>query len=407
MKKSYRETLDWMFQQLPLYQRQGKTAFKKDLNNIRRFSNRLDNPERKFKSIHVGGTNGKGSTAHMLASVFQEAGYKTGLYTSPHLKDFRERIKINGKEVSEDFVIHFIIKHRLFLAEKKLSFFEMSVGMAFDYFADEKVDIAIVEVGLGGRLDSTNILTPILSVITNIGLDHTQFLGSTKKEIATEKAGIIKENTPVIVGERSIETTPVFEAIAQKRNAPLFFAEDTKWPEFEMDLKGVYQRKNRQTTLNAIALAKDVGFKLPDRVVRNGLKNIVCNTDLKGRWQILGQYPKIIADTAHNKEGLNEVIPQLLKEEFQTLHIVLGVVNDKDLLRVLPIFPKKARYYFCEAGIPRKMPAKDLQREALVFGLKGDVFKTVKSAYENALDQAGQEDVIYVGGSTFTVAEII
>lgn len=407
MNTTYQQTLDWMFERLPMYQRQGNSAFKKDLTNIRAFSMKLGYPEKGFKSIHIGGTNGKGSTAHMMASVLQQAGYKTGLYTSPHLKDYRERIKINGQEISEKFVIDFIEKHRGFLSFQKLSFFEMSVGMAFAYFSAQQVDFAVIEVGLGGRLDSTNIITPILSVITNIGLDHTQFLGTTKKAIATEKAGIIKPSVPVVIGERSNETDSVFLATAKKQNAPIYFAEDKSWPDYELDLQGAYQQKNKQTLLAAVTILKEKGLEISEEKLHFGLQHVVKNTGLKGRWQILGTLPKIIADTAHNKEGLTEVLHQLAKEKYKKLHVVLGMVNDKNLLDILPLFPKRADYYFCEASIPRKLPVENLKTEANVYGLHGQAYKGVLEALNAACHKAKPDDLIFVGGSTFTVAEII
>ena len=332
---TYQETLNWMFSQLPMYQRQGKTAFKKDLTNILAFSKELEFPEKKFKSIHVGGTNGKGSTSHMIASVLQEAGYKVGLYTSPHLKNFTERIKINGEEVSRDFVIDFVERNKSFLEKQQLSFFEMTVGMAFDYFVSEKVDIAVVEVGLGGRLDSTNIITPEVSVITNIGLDHTQFLGETLPEIAFEKAGIIKPNVPVVIGERQQKVEHVFKEKAAIVNAELIFASDSA-QNLKSDLLGDYQLKNIQTAVAAIHNLK--GFAVSAAQIEKGLLNVVKNTDLKGRWQILQEAPKVICDTAHNKEGLQITMHQLKKEKYKNLHIVLGVVSDKKLDDVFCLF---------------------------------------------------------------------
>jgi len=338
---NYNETLDWMFSKLPMYQRQGKTAFKKDLTNSLAFSKHLDCPEKKFKTIHVAGTNGKGSTSHMVASVLQEAGYKVGLYTSPHLKDFRERIKINGKEINEIDVVNFIQKNKPFFTEHKLSFFEMTVGLAFDCFAKQEVDIAIVEVGLGGRLDSTNIITPEVSVITNIGFDHTQFLGETLPEIAFEKAGIIKKGIPVVIGEFQNETFPVFEKIANEMASPLFLASSNIEDNYQSDLKGVYQVYNIKTAIQTINILKAKDFNISNENIKEGLQNVVKNTGLLGRWQILQEQPKVICDTGHNKEGLKYVFNQLAQESFDNLHIVLGVVNDKDLNSILPLFPKK------------------------------------------------------------------
>ena len=401
---TYKETLNWMFAQLPMYQKEGKTAFKKDLTNILAFSQELNFPEKQFKSIHVGGTNGKGSTSHMLASILQEAGYKVGLYTSPHLKNFTERIRINGDEISKRKITSFIKQHKSFLEQQRLSFFEMTVGLAFDYFADEKVDIAIIEVGLGGRLDSTNIITPEISTITNIGLDHTQFLGETLPEIAFEKAGIIKANIPVVIGEKQKEVTSVFLDKAKKMNASLSFASDGK-EVYETDLLGDYQQKNTKTAVATIQQLK--GFQVSEEHIKNGLLHVVKNTNLKGRWQVLQEGPKVICDTAHNKEGLEIVVQQLQKEQFTKLHIVLGVVSDKKLEDVLPLFPKSATYYFCKPNIPRGLPEDELQWKAKNFQLNGEKFSSVEKAYTAALLNANQEDTIYVGGSTFVVAEII
>jgi dihydrofolate synthase/folylpolyglutamate synthase len=401
---TYQETLDWMFAQLPMYQNEGKTAFKKDLTNTLVFAEELNHPEQKFKSIHVGGTNGKGSTSHMLASILQEAGYKVGLYTSPHLKNFTERIRINGEEISKEEVTRFIAKHKEFLESQQLSFFEMTVGLAFDYFASQKVDIAIIEVGLGGRLDSTNIINPEISVITNIGLDHVQILGDTLPQIASEKAGIIKENTPIIIGERQKEVEQVFLDKAKEMNALIYFASDTKI-NYKTDLLGDYQKANVKTAVIAIKHLK--GFQISAKDIENGLLNVVQNTNLKGRWQLLKEQPKVICDTAHNKEGLSIVMHQLKKEPYNNLHIVLGMVSDKDLESVLPLFPKNASYYFCKPNIPRGLSAEVLQQKANHFGLNGNNYDSVSTAYEKALSTANQEDVVYVGGSTFVVAEVI
>ncbi|WP_405565489.1 bifunctional folylpolyglutamate synthase/dihydrofolate synthase [Polaribacter sp. Asnod6-C07] len=401
---NYQETLQWMFAQLPMYQKEGKTAFKKDLTNILAFSKELEHPEKKFKSIHVGGTNGKGSTSHMLASILQEAGYKVGLYTSPHLKNFTERIRINGNEIPQSKVISFINSHKGFLEKQKLSFFEMTVGLAFDYFAKEKVDIAIVEVGLGGRLDSTNIIMPEISVITNIGLDHTQFLGETLPEIAFEKAGIIKDMIPVIIGEEQTEVRDVFLEKVKETNSALFFASDII-QNYTSDLLGDYQQKNTKTAV--LTIQKLYGFIVSEENIKKGLLNVVRNTNLKGRWQILQDNPKVICDTAHNKEGLEIVLNQLKKEKFTKLHIVLGVVSDKKLDEVLPLFPKTATYYFCKPDIPRGLSEDELQLKARNFDLNGKKYSSVKNAYTDALINANQQDIVYVGGSTFVVAEII
>ena len=401
---NYQQTLDWMFAQLPMYQREGKTAFKKDLTNILLFSEVLNFPERKFKTIHVGGTNGKGSTSHMLGSILQEAGYKVGLYTSPHLKNFTERIRINGREIPKRKVTSFINKQKGFLEKQKLSFFEMTVGLAFDYFANEKVDIAIIEVGLGGRLDSTNIITPEIAVITNIGLDHTQFLGGTLPEIAYEKAGIIKNKIPVVIGEKQTEVLDVFLEKAKECESEIYFASNDV-ENYPLDLLGDYQRANSKTAVAAIQQLR--GFTISEKNILDGLLYVVKNTNLKGRWQVLQENPKVICDTAHNKEGLAIVLNQLKKEQYKKLHIVLGVVLDKNLDEILPMFPKEATYYFCKPNIPRGLSEVVLQEKATNFDLYGKKYMTVKKALAAALDNANQEDTIYIGGSTFVVAEII
>jgi len=405
---TYPETLDWMFNQLPMYQKQGASAYKEDLTNTILLANHLHNPEKEIKTIHVAGTNGKGSTSHFLASILQEAGYKTGLYTSPHLKDFRERIKIDGEDISEDFVVSFIAQNKSFFEENQLSFFEMTVGLAFDYFHQEKVDIAIIEVGLGGRLDSTNIITPLLSVITNIGMDHVQFLGNTMEKIAFEKAGIIKPKTPVVIGEYTSETKPVFEKKASETQSEIFFASDIIQETYPSVLLGDYQKQNKKTVLQAIRVLQSQNqFQISEENIKNGFWNLVKNTGLQGRWQQLKEAPKVICDTAHNKHGLEIVMNQVNNQKFDKLHIVLGVVNDKDLDDVLPLFPKNATYYFCRPDIPRGLDASTLQRKAISFALNGKVYNSVTEAYKNALENASESDFIYVGGSTFVVAEIL
>lgn len=396
-----------MFLQLPMYQRQGETAFRKDLTNSIALSKHLNFPESSFKSIHVAGTNGKGSTSHMLASVLQEAGYKVGLYTSPHLKDFRERVKINGKRIKKMEVVHFIKNNKSFFEANNLSFFEMTVGLAFECFANHKVDVAVVEVGLGGRLDSTNIITPEVSVITNIGYDHMQFLGDTLPEIAFEKAGIIKNKVPVVIGEYQAETFPVFEKIASEKSTPLFLAANSKDIVYTSDLKGSYQIHNIKTVLQTIEVLKSKGFVISEKNIKNGLLKVVKNTGLLGRWQVLNDKPKVICDTAHNAEGLRYVLKQLQEETFEQLHIVLGVVNDKDLKSVLPLFPKNATYYFCKPNIPRGLDEVEFQQQCAKFQLVGKAYNSVQSAYETALKHAKKNDLIYVGGSTFVVAEVV
>lgn len=405
-KMNYKETTDWMFSQLPMFQTQGATAYKKDLTNTHLLMEQLNHPELKFKSIHVAGTNGKGSTSSMIASILQEAGYKVGLYTSPHLKDFRERIRINGEMISEDAVVDFIDENKSFFEKNQLSFFEMTVGLAFDYFAKECVDVAVIEVGMGGRLDSTNVITPLVSVITNIGFDHTQFLGDTLPKIAFEKAGVIKRNIPVVIGEYADETKPVFEEKATFEDAPIVFAQDNSEVLYDCALKGDYQKQNMKTVLKAVELLQNA-FEISDLHIQNGFKKVISNTGLLGRWQILNEKPFVVTDTAHNAHGLKIVLSQIQKHEFETLHIVLGVVNDKDLDSILPLFPKNAKYYFCKPNLPRGLDAAVLRDVASKYGLKGMVYNSVTEAYENALDSAIVTDFIYVGGSTFVVAEII
>lgn len=404
---TYQQTVEWMFRQLPMYQRVGAKAFKKDLSNTLKLAEHLDHPEKKFKSIHVAGTNGKGSSSHMLASIMQAAGYKTGLYTSPHLKDFRERIKINGSMISQEAVIEFIEKNRDFLQENKLSFFELTVGMAFDHFAKEEVDIAVIEVGMGGRLDSTNIIKPEVCLITNIGLDHTKFLGDTLPKVAAEKAGVIKPGIPVVIGEKQKQTTPVFEKAAQENKAELIFAQDRKFSKHSTDLKGDFQNKNMKGVLATIEVLKNKGWKLREEDIKKGLNSVKLHTGLQGRWDVLQEHPRVICDTAHNKEGLVLAFKQLKKEEFLNLHLVFGVVNDKDLDRVLPLFPKNATYYFCRPDVPRGLEAESLRLKAAEYGLEGNVYETVKEAYETALSEALDEDLVFVGGSNFVVAEVV
>lgn len=390
-----------------MYQRVGQSAYKADLAATLQLAAHLNNPENSFKSVHVAGTNGKGSTSHMLASVFQEAGYRTGLYTSPHLKDFRERIKINGEMVPKPYVSEFVKKHKLYFEEHALSFFEMTVGLAFDYFRKERIDIAIVEVGMGGRLDSTNIISPEVSVITNIGLDHTQFLGDTLEKVATEKAGIIKGHIPVVIGETVPETKTVFEKIATERKARITFAETIEASTYISDLKGAYQQKNIKTVLATLGILKKGGWNISEENIKNGLLNVIKNTGLMGRWQVLRQNPKAICDTGHNKDGLQLVMKQLATESFEKLHIVLGVVSDKDLDSVLPLFPTDAIYYFCKPHIPRGLEASLLLTKARGYGLIGEEYISVKKAYQTAMETASAKDLIFVGGSTFVVAEVL
>lgn len=404
---TYNDTVNWMFSQLPMYQNKGKIAYKADLSNTLLLAKHLNNPETKFKSVHVAGTNGKGSTSHMIASILQEANYKVGLYTSPHLKDYRERIKINGIEIPEEFVVSFIKHHKPFFETHSLSFFEMTVGLAFAYFSSQKVDIAIIEVGLGGRLDSTNIITPEVSVITNIGFDHTQFLGNTLQSISREKAGIIKPNVPVIIGETHAITKPIFIAKTNLNATTLTFADQAVKENFTSDLKGSYQKYNISTAVAAICQLQKRGYLISSEQIEEGLKNVVTNTSLQGRWQVLQEQPKVICDTAHNREGLVHTLKQLKNETYTALHIVLGVVNDKNLASIVGLFPDNAQYYFCKANIERALEAEKLQQFFLKNGRQGKVYASVNEAYKKALENASHKDVIYVGGSTFVVAEII
>lgn len=424
MIRHYNEALQYLYDNLPMFQRVGTVAFKKDLTNTVKLCEALDNPHKKFKAIHVAGTNGKGSTSHMLASVLQEAGYKTGLYTSPHLKEFTERIKVNGDEVNQQFVIDFVNKIEPVIQQVKPSFFEITVAMAFDYFAQQKVDVAVIEVGLGGRLDSTNIIKPVVSLITNIGWDHTDLLGDTLTQIAFEKAGIIKQNVPVVISERQSDVEDVFLSRSKENGAEIVFAsetyqvsvqnenvviykdseifiEDLKYP-----LKGFYQRKNLPGVLSTIDVLNKNRFSIQKQHVRNGLENVILNTTFKGRWQKLQDAPIVICDTGHNLDGLREVVQQIESSQFKNLHMVIGMVKDKDLTEVLAMFPKQAAYYFCQAKIPRALDAEALAEKAQRFGLHGEVIRDVNEAKRSALKNASPDDFIFIGGSTFVVAEI-
>ena len=404
---NYNETLDFMFSQLPMFQRVGKAAYKADLSNTIELLQTLNNPEKDFKSIHIAGTNGKGSTSHILASIFQEAGYKTGLYTSPHLIDFRERIKINGEMIDESAVVEFIENISSAIDLIHPSFFELTMAMAFKHFSDMKVDIAIVETGLGGRLDSTNVIDPELSIITNIGMDHMQFLGNDRLSIAREKGGIIKDKTAIIIGQADQELKELFSSMAKKKSAAITFAEDEEKTEFPSDLKGYYQKYNIQTAIVALNELKKANWKFTQEEIENGIKNVVKNTGLMGRWQIIGNSPKIICDTAHNKEGLLIVIDQLLKEKYDRLHIIFGLVNDKNEKEILKLFPKKANYYFTQASVPRKLNVDVLEKEATAISLEGNAYLTVMEAFEAARTEASQNDLIFIGGSTFIVADLL
>lgn len=427
---NYAETLNYLFSQLPMYQRQGAAAFKKDLTNTIALCELLNNPQHKFKSVHIAGTNGKGSVSHMLASVFQSAGYKTGLYTSPHLTDFRERIKINGEMISEHSVIDFVADYNTGFERIKPSFFEMTVALAFDHFAKNQVDIAIIETGLGGRLDSTNVITPELSVITNIGYDHQQFLGDTLPEIAGEKAGIIKPNVPVIIGEFQQEVAEVFENKARETRSRLRFA-NREWEtrkqvleedkllldvrhydgmelEVESQLSGPHQAKNLVTALETIRTLSDAGWKLTREHFKSGIKSVVTNTGLKGRWQVLGRNPLIIADTGHNREGLEPNIKRLLSNRKpEQLHFVWGMVNDKDVSKTFEMLPKASAYYFCRPNVPRGLDVSVLVQYGSETGLKHLAYPSVSEALSAAKAMAESDDIIYVGGSTFVVAEVV
>lgn len=403
---NYPQTLDWLFAKLPMFQHSGASAYKEDLTNIRLFCEHLNHPQNKFKSIHVAGTNGKGSTSHMLASILQNAGYKVGLTTSPHLKDFRERIRVNGKMCPKKFVNSFVKENAEFIENLHASFFEVSIAMAFSYFEKEKVDIAIVETGLGGRLDSTNIITPILSVITNIGLDHVNILGDTLSKIAFEKAGIMKDGIPVVLGEVLDETRPVFIQKAKETFSKVIFAESVDFPDYESDLKGVYQQKNKRTVLTAIEELRNQGFVISENAVRDGLKNVIKTTGLRGRWEKLQSNPFIVADTAHNPHGLAEIKKQIAGIKFNTLHLVLGFVNDKDVLSILGYFPSDAIYYFSAPNVPRKLTVNDLKNK-VPSHLNATYYASVNQALEAAKENASTEDMIYIGGSTFVVAEVV
>ena len=402
---NYQETLSWMFNQLPMFQTQGKTALNNKLDRTIAFAEVLGNPEKKFKTLHIAGTNGKGSSSSMLASILQEAGYKVGLYTSPHLKDFRERIKINGVEIPEERVVSFIATHKDFLATYHLSFFEMTVGLAFDYFAEEKVDIGVIEVGLGGRFDSTNIITPEVSLITNISKDHTDILGNTLPEIAFEKAGIIKKNTPVVISEYQEETAPVFVKRAKEEKAPIVFANELT-TDLTTDLQGIYQEKNIKGVIAVTDFLKHQGWDISNENLKNGLLNVVKNTHLKGRWQTLSTHPAVVCDTGHNIGGLTYVMEQLKKQTYTQLHIVIGFVKEKDVKGVLELFPKEAHYYFCSPNIKRGLAVDILKEIASAKGLKGEAYSSVQEAVSAAKAKAQPTDFIFIGGSTFVVSEL-
>lgn len=425
---NYPETLDYLFNSLPMFQRVGASAFRKDLRSTILLCDHLGNPERKFKSIHVAGTNGKGSSSHSLAAIFHSAGYKTGLYTSPHLKSFTERIRINGQEISPELVVQFVKENKTFLDELKPSFFEMTVGMAFWHFVEQEVDIAIIEVGMGGNFDSTNVIIPELSLITNIGYDHMQFLGDTLPLIAGEKAGIIKANIPVVISETHEETREVFIKKAKQMNSPIYFA-DENWKarkvseedgkayykidhqgesrDITFGLNGNYQQHNLPGILESVAKMKQLGWQLTDNSVLEGLINVIELTSLKGRWQMLSSNPIVLCDTGHNEAGFREILSQLETYTFTKLWLVIGMVQDKDISKVLSMLPKKANYIFCEAKLPRALPADQLAEKALSFDLTSKIIPDINEALAFARKNAAEDDLIFVGGSTFVVAEIV
>lgn len=427
---TYSETLDFLYHSLPVFQHIGGSAYKAGLDNILSLEAELGDPHRRFASIHVAGTNGKGSVSHMVAAVLQAAGYKTGLFTSPHLQDFRERIRVNGEMISQEEVIHFVEQHREAIDRIGPSFFEATTAMAFDHFARKEVDVAVIEVGMGGRLDSTNVIRPRVSVITNISRDHAQFLGSTLPEIAGEKAGIIKEETPVVIGQSQIETQMVFISRAKELRAPILFADqlyevtaqthrdndqqftvrsrmDGEEFSLTLDLQGDYQRLNLLTALTALDVLNGAGgLQIPQQAVREGLAQAARSTGLRGRWQILGRQPLKVCDTGHNEGGLSETLAQIARQTYRKLYMVLGFVSDKEIDRVLPMMPREAHYLFTQASIERAMPAQELSRHAVEYGLHGETIADVKSAVARAEELAGPEDMIYIGGSTFVVAEL-
>lgn len=425
---NYQETLDYLFSQLPMFQRIGKAAYKADLGNTLQLDEYFNHPHKNFKSIHIAGTNGKGSTSHMLASILQSAGYKVGLYTSPHLKDFRERIRINGEMIPEIEVIDFVAKHKTLFEQVKPSFFEMTVALAFDYFAKEKIDIAVVEVGLGGRLDSTNIINPLLSVITNIGFDHTDLLGDTLPKIACEKAGVIKNGVPVVVSQFQPEVSQVFTDKAKETKSEIIFAEQqfrvekidysdtfqsisinqngvaTSW---DLDLMGSYQKYNLPGVLASIDILNKIGLSISKDNLAAGLKSVQKSTGLMGRWQKLQDSPKVFCDTGHNVDGITQVLEQINRIPHKQLHMVIGMVGDKNIDGMLALFPKDATYYFTKASIPRALDQNELQQRALNFGLKGKTYSTISEALEYAKSNSKNDDLIFVGGSTFVVAEVV
>lgn len=403
---TYDETIEYLFNSTPLFQNVGKAAYKEGLANTLALDEYFGHPHTKFKTIHVGGTNGKGSTSHSLASVLQSAGYKVGLFTSPHLKDFRERIRINGKMISEKYVVDFVEQNRNFFEPLYPSFFELTTAMAFKYFADENVDVAVIEVGLGGRLDCTNIISPVLSIITNISFDHVNLLGNTLEKIASEKAGIIKHGVPVVIGETTSETRPVFEAKAKEVDTQIVFAEEKDIPEIAFELGGDYQQKNLRTIITALNILKET-FDISEQNIRDGLGSVCERTGLMGRWQTLNECPKTVCDVGHNVGGFEYIVKQLARQQYKTLRIVIGMVNDKDVNGVLALLPKDAKYYFTRAKVARALQPEELQEKAKEYGLKGNCYPSVANAYEAAIREASTDDFIFVGGSCFVVAEVV
>ena len=401
---NYKQTIDYLFKKLPSYQNIGKSAYKKDIGNIKIASEKLGNPHLNFKSVHVAGTNGKGSVSHMIASIMQEAGYKVGLYTSPHLKDFRERIKINGKKISKREVIEFIADNKKKFEDLELSFFEMTVALSFYYFNKMNVDIAIIETGLGGRLDSTNIISPEISIITNISLDHTNLLGNSIQKIAKEKAGIIKSKTPVIIGDKDIKTVKIFNEIAELKNAKISYA---KQHYYRTDLKGIYQKMNINTCVSAIHELKNIGWEISKKNIEDGLLNCIKNTELRGRWEIISKVPLTICDTAHNLDAMKYVVKQINQQKYLKLHFVFGTSEDKDLVKIIKILPKEAIYYICKPNVERGLDTDVLSKYFTDMNMKFHSYENSIVALKTAKKNANKKDLIIISGSTFLVAELI